>query len=310
MPKLLLVKQLFQKRPFVKFAALGLVAFGLMSLTLAASTSAGLFRTKVEKPAPDATRRVGPPDQSQSKGSPRVKSGYLRRATLQPRLRDALGVMGRRLEDESKERVMLNGTLRIGGQGQPLFVQVIRELADKIQVERRGDVKRSSLNFNGQRTAKVGEVSGVADESLLETLVNDSAEHFFSGQAQGLATRFLGFRFRLDDGTDENYSGPFYDVYQVDDQVRVNGDLQQRTKLYHFNSDTRLLERVRYQIERGGVPVDIEVVLGDWQMVQGEMVPRQITRVEAGVTAFTLHVESIGIGPHAEDGLFSSTDKK
>jgi hypothetical protein len=307
MPKL---RQLFQKRPFVKFATLGLIAFGLMSLTLAASKSERLLRTKVEKPAPSTTRRVGPPDQSQSKASRPVKSGYVRRAALQPRLRDALGVMGQRLEDEGKERVMLNGTLRVGGQGQPLFVQVIRELADKIQVERRGDVKRSSLNFNGQRTAKVGEVSGIPDESLLETLVNDSAEHFFAGQAQGLATRFLGFRFRLDDGTDENYTGPFYDVYQVDDQVRIGGDLQQRSKLYHFNSDTRLLERVRYQIERGGVPIDIEVVLGDWQMVQGEMVPRQITRVEAGVTAFTLNVESIGIGPHAEDGLFSSTDKK
>ena len=306
MPKLLLIRRLFQTRPFVKFATLSLVAFGVMSLTLAASTSKGLFKTRVEKPAPSATRRVGPPNQSQSQ---RLKTGYVRRATLQPRLRDALGVMGHRLEDSGKERVMLNGTLRVGGQGQPLFVQVIRELADKIQVERRGDVKRSSLNFNGQRTAKVGEVSGVADESLLETLVNDSAEHFFAGQSQGLATRFLGFRFRLDDGTDENYSGPFYDVYQVEDQVKVSGELRQRVKLYHFNSDTRLLERVRYKIERDGAPVDIEVVLGDWQMVQGEMVPRQITRVEAGATAFTLRVESISIGPRAEDGLFSS-DKK
>lgn len=310
MPKLLRARQLFQTRPFAKFATIGLVAFGVMSLTFAASTSKGLFKTEVAKPAPGANRKVAPPNQSQSKAVPRVKSGYVSRAALQPRLRDALGVMGNRLEDGGKERLMLDGTLRVGGQGQPLPVRVIRELADKIHFERMGAGQRHSLSFNGQRIGKVGDVSDVADESLLETLVNDSAEHFFEGQFQGLPTRFLGFRFRLDDGTDDKYAGPFYDLYQVEDQVRVSGHLRQRVKLYHFNSDTRLLERVHYQIERDGVPVDIEVVLGDWQKVQGEMVPRQITRVEAGATAFTLRVEAISLAPRAEDGLFPSTDKK
>ena len=309
MPKLLFARRLFQTRPFAKFAIIGLVAFGVMSLTFAASTSERLFRSEAPKPAPGANRRVGPPNQSQSQRGQRAKSDYLRRAGLQPRLRDALGVMGNRLEDGGKERLTLHGTLRVGGQGQPLPVRVTRELGDKIHFERR-DMQRSSLNFNGQRTAKAGDVSGISDESLLETLVNDSAEHFFAGQFQGLPARCLGFRFRMDDGTDENYAGPFYDVYQVDDQVRITGDLHQQVKLYHFNSDTQLLERVRYQIERGGVPVDIEIVLGDWQSVQGEMVPRQITRIEAGVTAFTLRIESIGLAPRAEDGLFSSTDKK
>lgn len=309
MPKLLFARQLFKTRPFAKFGIIGLVAFGVVSLTFAASTSERLFRSEAPKPAPGANRKVGPPDQSQSQRGQRAKSDYVRRGGLQPRLRDALGVMGNRLEEAGKERLMLNGTLRVGGQGQPLPVRVTRELGDKIHFERR-DVQRSSLNFNGQRTAKAGEGSGVADESLLETLVNDSAEHFFTGQFQGLATRCLGYRFRLDDGTDENYAGPFYDVYQVQDQVRISGDLRQRVKLYHFNSDTRLLERVRYQIERDGVPVEIEVVFDDWQSVQGEMVPRQITRVEAGVTAFTLRVEAVGLAPRAEDGLFSSTNRK
>lgn len=309
MSKLLLARQLFQTRRFAKFAIIGLVAFGVMSLTYAASTSGRLFRIKVEKPAPSATRKVGPSNQSQSQAVPRAKLDYVHPATLQPRLREALGVMGRRLQDGGKERLMLNGTLRVGGQGSPVPVRVTRELGDKIYFERRGDA-RSSLSFNGQRTAKTGDVSGISDESLLETLINDSTEHFFAGQAQGLPTRFLGFRFRLDDGTDENYTGPFYDVYQVEDQVRVGGELRQQVKLYHFNSDTRLLERVRYQITRGGVPVDVEVVLSDWQMVQGEKVPMQITRVEAGTTAFTLRVESLSIAPRADDGLFSSTDKK
>jgi hypothetical protein len=307
MPKLLLARQLFQTRPFAKFATLGLIAFGLMSLTFAAGTSQRLFRTEVARPAPGAAQQPGPANQGQSQ---RVKSGYVSRARMQPRLRDALGVMGNRLEQVGKERLMLDATLRVGGQGQPLALRVIRELADKIHVERKGNLQRSSLSFNGQTREKVGEVSEIADDSLLETLVNDSAEHFFAGQFLGLPTRLLGFRFRLDDGTDQNYSGPFYDVYQVEDQVRVGGEPRKRVKLYHFNSDTRLLERVHYQAERNGVPVDVEVVLGDWQSVQGEMVPRQITRVEAGVTAFTLRVESISLAPRAQDGLFSATDKK
>lgn len=308
MPKLRLAKQLFQTRSFVKFAIPAVVAFGVVSLTFAASTSRGFFRTEVKKPAPTTTRKVTPPNQTQSK-VPRVQSGHVSRAGLQPRLRDALGVMGNRLEHGGKERLMLDGTLRVG-QGQPLQVRVIRELGDKIRFERMGTGQRHSLSFNGKNLERVGDVAGAADESLLETLVNDSAEHFFEGQFQGFATRLLGFRFRLDDGTDESYAGPFYDVYQVEDQVRVSGDLRQRAKLYHFNSDTRLLERVRYQIERGGVPIDIEVVLGDWQMVQGQMVPRQITRLEAGAIAFTLRVESINLAARAEDGLFPATEKK
>lgn len=307
MSKLRLARQLFQTRLFAKFTTLGLVAFGVMTLTFAASTSGRIFRTWVEKSA-----RVAKPtrtDHSQSQADSRVKSSRIRQAGLQPRLRDALRVIGNRLEERGKERLMIDGTLRVAGQGQPLSVRVIRELADKIHVERKG-AQRSSLNFNGQKTQKLGDVSGVADESLIETLINDSVEHFFGGQFQGFPTRLLGFRFRLDDGTEQNYAGPFYDVYQVEDQVRVSGDLLRRVKLYHFNSDTRLLERVRYQTARDGLPIDVEVVLGDWQNVQGEMVPRQITRIEAGVTAFTLRVESISLAPRIEDGLFPSTDKK
>jgi hypothetical protein len=109
-----------------------------------------------------------------------------------------------------------------------------------------------------------------AEQDLMETLVYGSAEHFFDTQMGGMATRFLGSRFRLDDGSSADYSGPYYDVYKVADQIKTSPDEREQLKLYYFNSETLLLERVTYEINRNGSTVKVEERLGDWTKEQGQ----------------------------------------
>jgi hypothetical protein len=69
------------------------------------------------------------------------------------------------------------------------------------------------------------------EEGLLETLVYDSSEHFFSSQTQQQAARFIGSQIRTDDGSNPEYGVPFYDVYQLTEPIRVAPTEQVRIEL-------------------------------------------------------------------------------
>jgi hypothetical protein len=183
---------------------------------------------------------------------------YVRRAQLQPRLRHLLDVVGDRLEKPGNERMVMIGTLKRRNDSQPTPFRLFLELPHRMKLEEQGAQPRVT-GFDGSSGWTLGtSLSGTAQDTI-EMLIYDSADHFFLGQTQGLATRALGSRFRLDDGTDANYAGPFYDVYQVMDHVGTGSEVRQQPKLFYFNSDTQLLERVRYQIQRDGAAVKVEI---------------------------------------------------
>jgi hypothetical protein len=53
----------------------------------------------------------------------------------------------------------------------------------------------------------------------------------------GKPVRFLGDRFRLDDGAAANYTGPYYDIYQITEpQFDANNNRKEtvQEKLYFF----------------------------------------------------------------------------
>ena len=93
-----------------------------------------------------------------------------------------------------------------------------------------------SLSPNGEVISEQS-LSG-DDQETIETLVFDSADNFFLGQMQGVATRMLGSRFRLDDGTTANYAGPFYDIYQINScQVSRQIDVFQSWVVHSFDNN-------------------------------------------------------------------------
>lgn len=217
-------------------------------------------------------------------------SVYLSRSRLRSRLREALTFFGDRLEKPGKERIVLVGTLKPTSQAPALPFQAVWELPGSLRIETPG----GALTFDGQTLT--GAVTRT-DEALVETFFYDTAEHFFLVQARGLPTRFLGPRFRLDDGRDANYRGPYYDIYEVIDAVRWGAQVRMQPKLYYLNSDTLFLERVRYQSNRDSARTEVEVQLGNWRRGDGQAVPGHIVRLENGQAVFTVTVASATIGP-------------
>ena len=227
------------------------------------------------------------------------RSAYVRRAQLSPRLALNLGALGNRLEKPGQERLTLMGTLRLAGNAETREIAATLEFPDKLRLVVGGPQSRV-ITFDGLQTKAVA----ADDLDLIETLAYDSAEHFFAAQMQGKAMRFLGSRFRTDDGSTPEYNGPYFDIYKIGEDIKASGE-ERAAKLYYFNSDTFLLERVTFVINRGGAEVNVETKLSDWRETDGQKVARRIERFENGKSVFVLTIRSAGFGRRADDSVFA-----
>jgi hypothetical protein len=212
-------------------------------------------------------------------------------------------VLGNRLLKPGNERVTLAGTL---AGATTLPINVTYEISGKLRV----DLGGRSIGFDGNATwsgtgplAAVGSLAA-NDFELIETLLNDSAEHLFVGQAHHLPTRFYGPAFRFDDGKAKNYTGPYYDVFEVVDNVP--GSKQTQVRIYCINARTYVLERVHQDTVRAGKKVRIETVLSGWQSFDTQQFPTSITRTQDGQQTLSLKVASATTGPALNDGLLNA----
>ena len=257
---------------------------------------------------PDAKQRFGtnrPQANSRNlAGQPTSKRiEYVRRRALQPRLLESLNTLGDRLEKPGKERLTLAGTLTRIDEGEPTAVVATLEFPDRLRLTMQRGAQSRVITFNeGQVRGIDGTLDG-RERDLVETLLYDTVEHFFSAQGEGAATRFLGSHFRADDGTQANYTGPFYDIYQTTEDLGFGETLRQQTKVYCFNSETQLLERVAYQVESSKIPV--EILMSSWSQIQDQRVPMRIVRKAQGQTVLTFVVNSVSLGPKLDDGIFA-----
>lgn len=227
----------------------------------------------------------------------------LRRARLRPQLRDAFGAIGNRLEIPGKERLTLVGNLTRRGQS-PAAFRLITQLPNLMRFEEQAGSQVRVIGFDGTNGWVLGSAVSPADLELIEMFVFDSAERFFLGQMEGVATRLLGTRFRADDGKTASYTGPFHDIYQVAERVKIGAAARKQPKLFFVNSDTQLIERVQYETSRGGSAVPVEIRIA-WQKTDDQRAPSQIVRAETGQPALTLNVTSVNLGPRANDGIFN-----
>lgn len=233
-------------------------------------------------------------------------SGYVRRARLRTPLRDAFDVMGDRIEKPGKERVVYVGALRRQGNSGAFPLRLILELPGLMRLEEGAGSRLRVIGFDGSNGWVLGGQFSAADQSVIETLVFDSAERLFLSQTQGAATRFLGQRFRLDSGP-VTRATVYYDIYQISDQININSAPRFQPKLYYLNSDSQLLERVRYKIERDGRQIEVEVLLSNWGRANNQQLPGSITRLENGAEIFRLTINAATHGPRVNDGIFNPT---
>lgn len=280
-----------QKRifwPVVILAALGLGALAFASERNARKTIEARSLSSQNPPAVTNSR----------------SEEYVRAGRLWPQLRWHLKTLGDRIEKPGKERITITGTIKRAGDSQALPMAVTLEFPDRLRLTVQDGLQQRVVTFNGQAANSVGNALTAREREFIETLVYDTAEHFFVGQTQGTAMRCLGQRFRTDDGTTPNYSGPYYNLYEVSDQIKTAPDARQQVKTFYFNSDTLLLEKVRYQIMRNGTAVEVETRISNWQQAQGQQLPRRIVRIENGQPVLALTITALAISSRVDDGSF------
>lgn len=235
--------------------------------------------------------------------------GRVHRARLSPRLRWSLAALGDRLEKPGKERLTMLGKIKLSGESQDTPVRITYEHPGRLRFENLGgDRQARTIDFDRRSGHGDGKQDRV-EQAIIETLVFDTVDGFFEQQMSGAATRFLGTRFRLDDGSAADYAGPYYDIYQVSEPVEDNSATQYRRKFYYFNSDTLLMERVRYWVDRAGVQTNIEVQMSDWRKVQDQQLPGRIVRLENGDPVLTISINSVGIGARVTDAVFGQSQE-
>lgn len=257
----------------------------------------------------NSLRVAASPAERQQGGQPQLPAAAaahtdrVSRARLWPQLRPALSSLGDRLERPGKERLVVTGTLARGDEPAAPFV-LTREFPDRLRLEETGARGRRVYVFNADHPAGGG-VREREELDVVETLLFDTAEQFFAAQMRGAATRQVGQRVRLDDGSTPNYSGPYCAVYQVTEEARGGSPHSPRSKFYYFNADTMLLERVMYQSAgEGDARRQVEVRLSDWRTSEGQATPRRVVRVVDGTPVLTLTIEAARVAAKADDGSF------
>ena len=283
-----------QKRifwPIVLIVGLALGALAFASAHAGRRTMEGSSRASQNSPAA---------------ANPRSEE-YVNRGRLSPQLRWKLKAFGDRLEKPGKERVTLAGTLMRPADVAPVPVLLVLQFPDRLRLVMQVGGQSRVITFNGYAArGQGGPPLDPREEDLIETLVYDTPEHFFGTQSQSISTRFLGEHFRPDGGTGTEYSGPFYDVYQMTERIGQGVSARSQTKLFCFNSNTHLLERISYDLERNRSRTPVEIQLSGWRQVQEQQVPSRILRWESGQPAWTLTINSAALSVGVEDGAFGT----
>ena len=260
------------------------------------ATVAKASSARISNPVPSGTVSLAAPDQP----------GYMRRGSLSPDVREILSVHGDRFERPGKERLVLTGTLTRPNtsEKEAHAYRIVAEFPARLRFEEQVGASLQVIVFNQGQALKRGGPITSGDQDTLETLVFDSVDHFFGAQMNGFALRPLGNRFRLDGGSDEEYTGPVYEVYRLLDEVVIGPDARQQQKLFYFNSNSLLLERVSYETKRDGGPLTVEVEFGNWTNMNGQKLPGLITRRENGEQVFALTITAVAVTGRVSDGSF------
>jgi len=269
----------------------------LLLLTAVSVSAVGFAASGIVRRSPAAAAKL---DIQQNQPNASRSRGYLNRSRLAPRLVRNLTALGNRLEKPGKERVTITGELRSSSDLQVRELTATLEFPDKLRLGIQNDHQNRLITFDKQ---EIKEQTAPDELDLIESLTYDSAEHFFNAQMQGNAMRFLGSRFRTDDGSTPAYSGPYYDIYKIADRIDAAGE-ERAAKLYYFNSETLLLERVIYVINRNGAEINIETKLSDWRDEDGQKMAHRIERLENDKSVFVLTIRSAQFGRRADDGIF------
>src|SRR5271157_903035 len=227
-------------------------------------------------------------------------SKYVHFGGLPPGWQMALLKSGDRLQKPGKERLTVVGTVTRNGLSTAPF-QLVQELPNLVRYSEGTGGSATAVVFDGSQFGKTGASIQATDSDLVETLVYDSPVWFLYAPSSSLPTRKLGSRFRLNPQSGKTYSGPLYDVYVITVPVQQPGKIKTQPKAYHVNSNTHMIEMIKYQ-EADSPSTNVQIVLGNWTTVSNNTVPHTIQRLENGVEVLRFTITSATLGPSVADG--------
>jgi hypothetical protein len=220
---------------------------------------------------------------------------------LPSRVAGLVSVLGNRLYTPGNERVTLTGvyTDSTGANSAVLTT----EIPGKVRLAIGGATPKVLL-FNGTNTSVGGMPAAGADQDVLESLQSDAVEGFFFSFSAS-AGHLLGGLFRMDGGTNPNYAGPYYDLWELVENVAVRPGAPFQQKVYYFDSNVGQFGRCRYKIQRNGVVIDVQTRYSQWTNSGGQLLPGRIERFEDGKSIFSFVAASAAVSAAASDGIFS-----
>jgi len=225
--------------------------------------------------------------------------GYVNPSGLGSEVRDYLRAYGTRLIVPGNERTTLTATYSDGKVTVPATITF--QLPNQTRVNL-GGASPKTLILNGNQPSVT---SAGANQDLLETLTDDTAESFFFGLSNGVPTQLMGTRCRNDDGKADPYTGPLRDVYRRMAPVAAVAGAPVRWKMFLFDSRTKYFAGCRYRVSRNGSTVDVEITYASWAASGSHAYPVSIARTENGSPVFSINVLQATSAAKSIDSLFN-----
>jgi len=183
--------------------------------------------------------------------------------------------------------------------GQTVDVTITWEVPGRLRLDITG---KAALVFDDVTGPNSGKGAFSADDvSLMESLVDDSAETFLYGTTQGVQASLLGGNFRTDDGKNKKYTGPWYSLYETYQKSESRPGNPYLRKRFYFDSQTRYLWRVAYP---GASGATVTTDFTQWKVVNGQAYPGRITRTDGTSNVFQIDITTATFGASAADSLF------
>lgn len=218
------------------------------------------------------------------------------RAELLGEVADALGT---RLRSVEQPRVTLTGVLVRAGESRAL--EITWQLPGKFRIS---DAQGALVAYAGAGKLAPVASRGVDSATLVQALVSDQVESILHSIATTGGVRFLGSRFRKDDGRAAVYTGPYANLYMQSLPRGAAGNLKEGLlmRVIEFDSDTLLLRSVRTQASDGRP--ESETRMQDWKRLNGESYPSEIIYLEDGREQFRFNVSRLDTGAKLPDSQF------
>jgi hypothetical protein len=204
-------------------------------------------------------------------------------------LRPYLNALGARVKGKGREKTVFDGEYFESGKS--CVTRVVLQLPRMARLEGFKGAN-SVLAFDGKSKKSA---TDRRDDALLDTFLIDTAEGMFASVQELSSFRPLGLAFKPDPRKFPNYSGPEYDIYDVNTARLGNSGLQSRR--YYFDSKTQLLQKTAYTDTSVSPPVKIETRFLTWGNKDGSAYPACFERYENGKRVFSFIATSIESAP-------------